>query len=338
VNTRAGEAPEARGAAAGGAAAGGAAAGEGAEEDERQRLAAYLAVIGDAAIGGAVIGGAGEGHGDSPAQLRSGQFHDVVLVGDVAYRFPRDDQTRRALAARVAVLRVINDCDFPVPVPEPLTAAHAGDQEPGRCYVALRRLSGQPLPTPLDPRAEPAVLGELSRVLAALGALGADPAVATVVPGADPDQWERFGRDVRRVLFGLMSGPGRQRAEAELARVAAVNPAGTALVHGDLGGTNLLWDAAPSGPRLTGILDWDEAHLGSPAEDVASLAATFGWPLAERLMDMPPGRAWAGAAGSARAVLADARAIAATFALQQALPAALSRDSAMLADGLTRYV
>ena len=117
-----------------------AAAGATTQAGERQRLAAYLAVI----------GAAGEGHGDGPAQLRSGQFHDVVLVGDVAYRFPRDDQTRRALAARVAVLRVINDSDFPVPVPEPLTTAHAGDQEPGRCYVALSRLRGQPLPTPLD--------------------------------------------------------------------------------------------------------------------------------------------------------------------------------------------
>lgn len=58
---------------------------------------------------------------------------------------------------------------------------------------------------------------------------------------------------------------------------------------------------------------------------MASLAVTFGWPLAERLTGGGP-------------VLDDARAIAATFALQQALPAALSQDAAMLADGLTRYV
>jgi hypothetical protein len=107
--------------------------------------------------------------------------------------------------------------------------------------------------------------------------------VATVVPGAEADYWKRFGSDVRRVLFPLMSGPGRQRAEPELTRVEAMDPGGTVLVHGDLGGSNLLWNEAPSGPRLTGILDWDGAHLGSPAEDVASLAVTFGWPLAERL-------------------------------------------------------
>jgi len=74
------------------------------------------------------------------------------------------------------------------------------------------------------------------------------------------------------------------------------------------------------------VVDWDGAHLGSQAEDLASLAATFGWPLAERL------------AASQPAALRDARAIAATFALQQALPAALSGDRVMLADGLAGYV
>ena len=34
------------------------------------------------------------------ARLRHGQFHDVVLAGDVAYRFPRDEESRRALPAR----------------------------------------------------------------------------------------------------------------------------------------------------------------------------------------------------------------------------------------------
>ena len=126
-----------------------------------------------------------------------------------------------------------------------------------------------------------------------------------------------------------MSEQAGRFGQAELARATAVDPAGTALVHGDLGGTNLLWDAAPPGPRLAGILDWDEAHLGSQAEDLASLAATFGWPLAERLE-----AAWPAGGG----LLEDARAIAATFALQQALPAALSADRAMLVDGLTRYV
>jgi len=149
------------------------------------------------------------------------------------------------------------------------------------------------------------------------------------VPAADPDRWVRFAAEVARVLFPLMSDRGRQRAEAELARATAVNPVGTALVHGDLGGTNLLWAGGQDAPRLAGVLDWDEAHIGGQAEDLASLAATFGWDLAGRLD--------AGRHAGRRPTIADARVIAATFALQQALPAALSGDRAMLADGLADY-
>lgn len=288
--------------------------------DDRQRLADYLAVIGP-------VGSDGR-----PPELRHGQFHDVVLAGDVAYRFPRDEQSRRALPGRTALLRVLRSSRLPVAIPAPLTAAEPGQDEVlGRCHVALSRLPGEPLPREqaTSPRSEPMVIGELGRLLDALAALGADPAVRKAAPGPDPDYWVRFAGEVTRVLFPLMSERGRRRAEAELARVMAVDPAGTALVHGDLGGSNLLWDVTGAGPRLTGVLDWDEAHLGHQAEDLASLAAAFGWDLAGRLA----ARRHAGH----RLALADARAIAATFALQQALPAALSGDRAMLADGLAGY-
>jgi aminoglycoside phosphotransferase (APT) family kinase protein len=285
---------------------------------ERQ-LADYLAVIGPVS-------------GGSQPELRRGQFHDVVLAGDVAYRFPRDEQSRRALPGRTALLRVLATSRLPVATPAPLGPAPAGQPEPlGRCHVALTRLRGQPLPREqaISSRSAPVVIGQLGRLLDGLAGLGADPGVRGAVPGTDPDSWMRFAAQVGRVLFPLMSDRGRQRAEAELARVTAVDPAGTALVHGDLGGSNLLWDVTEAGPRLAGVLDWDEAHIGSQAEDLASLAATFGWNLAGRLDARRP-------AGH-RPAIGDARAIAATFALQQALPAALSGDHAMLADGLAGY-
>jgi aminoglycoside phosphotransferase (APT) family kinase protein len=288
--------------------------------EEDQLLAGYLAAAQH-------VGG-----GERP-EFRHGQFHDVMLVGDVAYRFPRDEESRRALPGRVALLRVLGNGRLPVATPVPVaTAPAAQHQALGRCHVALSRLRGQPLEREqaTSPRSEPMVITELGRLLDALSELGADPAVAKVVPGADPDRWVRFASDVDRVLFPLMSDRGRRRAEAELAKVAAVDPAGTALVHGDLGGTNLLWTVSESGPHLSGVLDWDEAQLGNPADDLASLAATFGWPLAERLdASRHAGRC---------PTIPDARIIAATFALQQALPAALSGDRVMLADGLAGYV
>jgi hypothetical protein len=49
------------------------------------RLAGYLGVVGLAA------------RRDHGARLAAGQFHDVVLAGEVAYRFPRDKESRRRL-------------------------------------------------------------------------------------------------------------------------------------------------------------------------------------------------------------------------------------------------
>jgi aminoglycoside phosphotransferase (APT) family kinase protein len=87
--------------------------------------------------------------------------------------------------------------------------------------------------------------------------------------------------------------------------------------------------ASGSGPRLAGILDWDGAQIGNQVDDLASIAATFGWPFAVQLD--------AKRHEGETPALADARAVAATFALQQALPAALSGDTLALDDGLIGY-
>jgi aminoglycoside phosphotransferase (APT) family kinase protein len=227
----------------------------------------------------------------------------------------------------VALLRVLEACALPAAVPGLLSDAAL--REPlGRCHVALRRVPGEPAgPARVAaPAALATAAGDLARLLSRLAELGTAAAVRAAVPRNDHRVWERFARDVAQVLFPLMSAAGRARAEAELAGVLAVSPAGDALVHGDLGDTNLLWHA---GPRLAGVLDWDEAHLGNQASDLASIGASLGWPLAASV------DALRHAGGTP--MLGDARAIAATFALQQALPAARSGDTVSLDDGLSGY-
>jgi aminoglycoside phosphotransferase (APT) family kinase protein len=277
-----------------------------------------------------VIGWHGDAIGAGGAELRRGQFHDVLLLGEVAYRFPRDEQSRRLLPGRVALLRTLGKRELPVVIAEVVSDA-ALDQPLGRCHVALRRVPGRPIETDAvtGPEAGSAVADQLALLLDRLSELGADRDVQAAAAPADSQRWERFTADVAQVLFPLMSGDGRKRATAELARVQNVDATGSALVHSDLGGENLLWEASGPRPVLTAVLDWDGAHLGNQAEDVASIAATFGWPLATRL----DARRHAGATPT----IHDARAIAATFALQQALPAALSGDAEALDDGLLYY-
>jgi aminoglycoside phosphotransferase (APT) family kinase protein len=276
------------------------------------------------------IGRGGDAIGAGKAQLRRGQFHDVLLLGGIAYRFPRDEQSRRLLPMRVALLRTLASCELPAVIPEVVSDAALG-HPPGRCHVALRRVPGQQIRADAvaGPPPESAVIADLARLLDRLGELGTDAAIQAAAPPADSQRWERFAADVCAVLFPLMSGHGRKRAEAELHRVQTVDATGEALVHGDLGGTNLLWNTSGPLPRLSGVLDWDEARIGNQAEDLASIAATFGWRLAARL----DRRRHAGDTPT----IGDAEAIAATFALQQALPAARSGDTPALDDGLLGY-
>lgn len=283
------------------------------------RLAGYLRVAGL------------DGHLVHGARLVAGQFHDVVLAGQTAYRFPRGELSRRKLPGAVELLETLSRTGLPVPVP--VEVGHI-DAPLGRCHVALTRLPGEPLEVLDSPRARDEVADQLAHLLGRLAQLGSDPAIRRLVRRADADHWLTFGSQVRRILFPMMSGPGRQRAEAELAAVAAVSSSGDALVHTDLGGANLLWTSTGGVPRLTGVLDWDECGIGNHANDLASIAATFGWTLAERVN----GRRAAGARpAGARPAIADAKLIAATFALQQALPAALNADTASLDDGLRDY-
>ncbi|MGB6456740.1 MAG: aminoglycoside phosphotransferase family protein [Streptosporangiaceae bacterium] len=313
------------------------------------RLARYLAVL------------SGDGHlvSASTATLTWGQFHDVVLAGDVAYRFPRDEESRRRLPDRVALLTALDRCQLPVTIPDPLDTGHV-DRPVGDCYLAVRRLRGEP-PAPgpgVAERALPTLVSQFAGMLDELTALGQVPAVRRAVPRAESDHWAQWCEQVRRVLFPLMSASGRRRAEAELAAVMTVAAVGDALVHGDLGGSNLLLATRDAGAVVTGVLDWDEASIGNQACDLASLAVTFGWPVADRIEAVrrasrvdPADRAGpagqtrpedqAGREGRARPegrpMGDEARLIAATFALQQALPGALSGDAESLDDGLSEY-
>jgi hypothetical protein len=129
-------------------------------------LAGYLAVLG-------VTGSCAD------AQLAAGQFHDVVLIGEVAYRFPRDEESRRALPAGVRLLEALGQAGLPVPVP--LSGGHVRSPL-GRCHVPLTHLPGQPLGQIRGERAARAVVSQLASLLDRLAGLGADPAIAALVP------------------------------------------------------------------------------------------------------------------------------------------------------------
>lgn len=67
----------------------------------------------------------------------------------------------------------------------------------------------------------------------------------------------------------LRGGPAlrpARRAGREPAALDALPHLTAAVVHGDLGGENVLWDTSGGLPRLSGVVDWDE---GVPARIAA---------------------------------------------------------------------
>ncbi|MFI9627042.1 phosphotransferase family protein [Streptomyces sp. NPDC052042] len=294
---------------------------------------------------------------DEPGRLtvRRGQFHDVVVGSDRVVCLPRTGAAAARLPEREARLRVLAGVDLGFRTPEPVgrgvdrdaavaaadadadadaDAVGGGGSGGGVPYLVLGRIPGEPLAADAvgDVGMAEAVARQYAALLGGLVRAGADGAVRAVLPQEPEGRWRRFAEGVRAELFGLMSERGRLRAERELAaldELPRTGAADVAVVHGDLGAENVLWEWERGLPRLVGVLDWDDVALGDQAEDLAAVGASYGDELLARVL------ALSGPPDAGR--LARIAAIRGTFALQQALWGMRDGDEAELADGLAGY-
>lgn len=258
--------------------------------------------------------------------VREGQFHAVVIGPRQVVCLPRTEAAAARLPRRAAVLRVLAGFDLGFRTPEPLLEGGAGEPP----FLVLSRVPGAPLTADAieDPQVADAVAAQYAGLLHGLAVAGADDRVRAALP-APEDRWRRFAADVRAELSGLMSDAGRRRAERELAALDDLPHLTAAVVHGDLGAENVLWETIDGLPRLSGVIDWDEVTLGDPAEDLAAIGAGNG----EALL----GRVLVRGGWTDRGTATRIATIGGTFALQQALAAHRDGDEEELADGLAGY-
>nr|WP_308125703.1 aminoglycoside phosphotransferase family protein [Nonomuraea ceibae] len=258
--------------------------------------------------------------------VRQGQFHQVVIGADRVVCLPRTDAAATRLPHRAAILRLLAALDLGFATPRPLEEGSAD----GLPYLVLSRVPGAPLEAEAleDPQVAEAVATQYVTLLTALARNGASDQARAALP-APRDRWRRFAADVRAELFGLMSDGGRQRAERELAALDGLPHLTDAVVHGDLGAENVLWERKDGLPVLSGVIDWDEVTIGDPAEDLAAVAASYGASFLNRVLTLD--------ARPDSTMTARIAVIRATFALQQALSAHRDGDEEELADGLAGY-
>lgn len=137
-----------------------------------------------------------------------------------------------------------------------------GDLDPGDGLgigFVMRAIAGTADPKTVIAEAAPEMIGDIARALAGVHAL--DPHDLNL-PELDPaegvarltEQFEFFGGDRPVIALGL-----------HWLRTNAPAPVPAKLNHGDLRIGNVM----AQGGRITGVLDWELAHLGDPHEDLA---------------------------------------------------------------------
>lgn len=243
---------------------------------------------------------------------------------------PRTRAAALRLPERVAKLHALAGIDLGFRTPLPLL--ELGDPDPDETpFLVLSRILGDPLASDAlnDDRVLETVAAQYVTLLSAMARAGTDETVRAVLPHASKGRWRQFAEEVRAELFELVSHDGRLRAERELAALDGLSHVTRAVVHGDLGAENMLWEWRHGLPHLSGVLDWDEVTLGDPAEDLAAIGASYRPELLERVLTLGK---WSNHGLTSRIT-----AIRGTFALQQALSAVRDGDEEELADGLANY-
>jgi macrolide phosphotransferase len=200
-----------------------------------------------------------------------GMDHDVALVTDDrqrrwVVRAPRRPAAAATLDAEHRLLPLLSR-HLPVPVPAP--AGRAVLPEGGTALVHPW-LPGRPLDV-TDLVAGSPLTAQLGRVIGALHEV--DVAVADEAGlasyGADEYRRRRLGDVDRAARTGRVPAALLAHWERELERVDRWRFA-PVLVHGDLAGEHVLVD----GGEVSAVIDWGEACVADPADDLAWLAVS----------------------------------------------------------------
>ncbi len=207
--------------------------------------------------------------GGEPATWWVGTRHVLRLAPD-----------REAAVRRRRELRLRDLVRPHLPVAVPVSVAH-GEWAPGLTYTLDTKVPGGS-----GEEHDVSAVGEadLAGLLTGLREVPVRQAEALGVPRTGPRSLEGLRREAERAAARLAAAdefdPARlQQLTAPAAVQLAAQSGSAVLVHHGLTGDRLVVSADG---RVRGVLDWTEAVIGDPAEDIAGLARAVGSPAAVR--------------------------------------------------------
>ncbi|WP_054973653.1 phosphotransferase family protein [Paenibacillus sp. A3] len=214
--------------------------------------------------------------------IESGQNNDVLLVnGEWIFRFPKYVEGIERLRYEVGLLNTVKE-RVSIPVPAP-AKWNLQSERVGNVFVGYPRIPGEPLLdgqwNELESAGVPMVRGIARQLAAFLNELHRIPADALGESGPEYDgyrEWSDLFERIRAKLYPHMNRDAQRWTERHFAsflgngsnfRIVPV------LVHGDLGGSNILYD--PRRREISGILDFGSSS-GGPGGGLCG-AARFLW-------------------------------------------------------------
>ena len=214
--------------------------------------------------------------------LTHGWDHAVLILDDaLVFRFPKAPASRHALADEATLLRYLQprvDVGIPDCVYESTDGSFAGYP-----LLAGRELDAATFGR-LPQAEKEGIANQLAQFLTAVHEAPKSVARECGVSDQDPQKHhEDLVRDVETLVLPRLPAHEGEVIRAFLTELAAKvkRPRPTTLVHGDLDGQHILWDAEN---RQVNIIDFSDRSIGDPALDFGGLHA-YGHEFAERVLE-----------------------------------------------------
>ena len=260
-----------------------------------------------------------------------GQFNDILFINDdLIFRFPRYEESIDGFLREIEVLEKLQG-HVNLPIPHPIYVS-SGTRSVGKVFMGYQLLPGKPLfrdvlNTITDESTLERLAQQLADFLYGLHTLSPSvPGVELPVHDAHAESRKLYA-SVQEHLFPLMRPESRNSVTKHFEGYfnnPALHVYEPAMIHGDLGGSNILLDR----DKITGIIDFSFAGLGDPAQDIAAVS-TYGEAFFTRICRYYP---------KIEFLLERAKFQRGTFALQEALHGFRNHDKEAFQSGMEEYV
>lgn len=264
-----------------------------------------------------------------------GQNNDVIIVNEsLVFRFPKYRKGIIQLKRETEIVKYIKDI-VKVPIPMPIYESF-DEPEPGKVFTAYRLIEGNPLwrNSFLEIKSEEQLKGLASQLvsfLVAMYSISGDLSSRELqLEARHPrEEMRDLYKKIHDKLFPFMSKESKinvTKSFEDFLKGEALTNVDLALIHGDFGASNILWNSATG--EISGIIDFGGSGIGDPAYDFAGLLSSYGEDFFNRCIDQYP---------NGKEVAKRVHFYKSTFALQEALHGIENDDRQAFEAGIENY-